>query len=579
LAINMVNPFDFSRPVRDPAMFLGRRDIRTEVLEGVRQGASFALIGGTRIGKTSLLFQVRHVLLEQLKGQQNAVIGPVFLSTHEFPRLSQAVIYRRIVEEFRTTLAIPGSADEWRNGVRLFEPTLSEDEAFDAFRQALETVFQSREVDRRIVIMIDEVDELSRYEWSHSFFNNLRHLISQTTAGERIAIVIAGTLAIRSLYEVAGSPFLNVIQGTKTLDLLSRSETEELVGRPTGYRLDTSVVSAIFFETGGHPFLVQYLMKYLCLQFGEDLSRATEKDLLSVVERYFDERTDFDTWVSDFADAERQAYHLIASTAQGATRSELVKAIGDPKQVNHAIKMLVHIGVVREERPNSNRYLVGGDMFRRWFYDTFDANRPVQPPVVDSKVKEASRKPDSTLRLVKVFVSSPGDGKEERDALDAVVAELNKNAGRQAGMMLDLIKWETDSHPGVALGGPQAVIDPQIAVEDCDVVLGIFWHRFGTPTAFGNSGSSHEIERACESALRRRKPKVMVYFSERPSAPKTLDEIDQWRKVVEFRERLGKLGLYFTYDSVQTFADLARKHLDSVIGELALSLKTDYGGG
>jgi hypothetical protein len=215
-------PYDFARPVRDAAMFFGRREIRQEVLAGVRQGASFAIIGGTRIGKTSLMFQIRQVLLEELKGTQSTVIGPVFLSTHEFPRLSQSSIYRRIVDEFRTTLAISGSDEDWKRGVRLFDKDLNEDEAFDAFRQALETIFQTRDADRRIVVMIDEVDELRRYEWSHSFFNNLRHLISQTTAGERIAIVIAGTLAIRSLYEVAGSPFLNVIQGAKTLELLSR---------------------------------------------------------------------------------------------------------------------------------------------------------------------------------------------------------------------------------------------------------------------------------------------------------------------------------------------------------------------
>jgi len=566
----MANPFDFARPVRDPAMFFGRREIRNEVLEGVRQGASFAIIGGTRIGKTSLLFHVRNNLLEGMKGLQSTVIGPVFLSTHEFPRLSQVAIYRRIVEEFRRTLAIPGSMEDWQGGVRLFSPTLVEDDAFNAFRQALETVLQAHDVDRRIVIMIDEIDELSRYEWSHSFFNNLRHLIAQTTAGERMAIVIAGTLAIRSLYEVAGSPFLNVIQGTKTLELLSRSETEELVGRPTGYKLDPAVVAAIFFETGGHPFLVQYLMKYLCLQFGDDLKRATERDMIAVVERYFDERTDFDTWVSSFSDAEREAYHLIASTPHGATRADLVRAIGDPKTVNYAIKLLVHIGVVREERPNSNNYLVGGDMFRRWFYETFDHTRGGQAKGPEPK-KNAVTNGETRVRLLKVFVASPGDVQPERDALEDVVAEVNKTAVKQEGMLLDLVKWETDAHPGVAIGGPQSVIDPQMPVEDCDIVIGIFWRRFGTPTAFGESGSSHEIERAVEAAMRRGKPKVMVYFCDRPSSPKTVEEIDQWRKVVEFRDRLGKLGLYFTYDSVQDFTSMARKHLDSVLDELVTS--------
>lgn len=561
----MTNPYDCSRPVRDPNMFHGRREILQEVLDGVRQGSSFAIIGGTRIGKTSLLFQIRHALLEELKGHQHTVIGPVFLSTHEFPRLTQALIYRRIVEEFRTMLSMPGSQADWQQGVRLFDQNLREDDAFGAFRQALETIFQSRDVERRIAIMIDEVDELSRYEWSHSFFNNLRHLISQTSAGERIAIVIAGTLAIRALYEVAGSPFLNVIQGTKTLDLLSRSETEELVGRPTHYRVPAPIVRSIFFETGGHPFLVQYVMRYLCAQFGDALERVTEHDLQTIVGRYFDERTDFDNWVSTFSDVERRAYDAISSNAEGATRAELVGLLGDPKQVNHAIKMLVHIGVIREEQPNSNRYLAGGDMFRRWFYNTFSpatlANGVALP--------KRSAQEQVNVRLLRVFVASPSDVGEERRAIEPVVREVNQTIGRHMGVVLDLVKWETDLYPGVASGGPQAVIDNQVSAEDCDIVIGIFWRRFGTPTTLAQSGSSYEIQRACDSALRRGRPHVMVYFSDQPASPRTIEEIDQWRKVVEFREKVDKLGLSMPYRSVQEFADQVRKHLSGFLHDQA----------
>lgn len=557
----MINPYDFTRPVREPAMFHGRRETLHEVLSGVRNGASFAIIGGTRIGKTSLLFQVRRALLEQLKGPQNSVIGPVFLSTHEFPRLSQTLIYRRIVEEFRDTLKMPGSSDAWRSGVRLFDERLAEDDAFGAFRQALETIFQSRDVERRIVIMIDELDELSRYDWSHSFFNNLRHLISQTSAGERIAVVIAGTLAIRALYEVAGSPFLNVIQGTKTLDLLSRAETEDLVGAPTSFRVPSPLVRSIFFETGGHPFLVQYLMRHLCALRGDALEQSTEDDLHAVVERYFDERTDFETWVSDFSETERRVYDMIVSSPEGSTRADLVRTLRDPKQVNYALKMLVHIGVIREERPNINRYVVGGDMFRRWFYESYERKEPA----ASAAAVPPAESPRATVRLLKVFVASPSDVHEERKALDPVVQEINDTIGRRSGLRLDLVRWETGAYPGLAAGGPQAVIDAQLPVEDVDIVIGIFWRRFGTPTSSRASGSVHEIERAFQAALSRGKPHIMVYFSQQPAMPRTLDEIDQWRKVVEFRERVETLGLCVPYSNVQEFADQVRKHLSAFL--------------
>jgi len=544
-------------------MFFGRRELRREVLDGVRRGASFAIIGGTRIGKTSLLFQVRNALMEELRSTQNTVIGPVFLSTHEFPRLSQSLIYRKVIEEFRLTMNTQGSDEGWRRGVRLFDEDLEEDDAFPAFRQALDTIFQSRDVDRRIVVMIDEVDELSRYEWSHSFFNNLRHLISQTTAGERIAIVIAGTLAIRSLYEVAGSPFLNVIQGTKTLELLSRAETEELIGRPTNYQLDPSLVSQIFFETGGHPFLTQYLMKGLCLKFDDRLNAATESDLQTLVEAYFRERTDFDNWVADFADNERRTYWLIAESKQAVTRAELIREIGDPMKVSHAIRMLIHIGVVREERPNSNRYLVGGDMFRRWFFE----NYPIEPPPPPPPLPPPPPPPASReVQLLRVFVASPGDVAEERKAIDPIVAEINQTIARRLKIVLDVIMWETDTYPGLSPSGPQAVIEEQIDFDNTDLVIGIFWRRFGTDTGFGNSGSSHEIKRACELSALRKKPHVMVYFCEKPSIVRTLDEAEQQRKLFEFKEQLQRMGmLIWQFESTQQFVDIVRKHLTGFV--------------
>jgi AAA domain len=559
-----MNRYDFTRPVRDPAMFFGRRALRDEILDGVRQGASFAIIGGTRIGKTSLLFQVRQALLDQLKAPQSAVIGPVFLSTHELPPLSQSIIYRRIIDEFRVTMGIPGTDEEWQRGVRLFDQNLPEDRAFNAFRQALEVILQSREADRRIVIMIDEVDELRRYDWSHFFFNNLRHLISQTTAGDRIAIVIAGTLAIRSLYEVAGSPFLNVIHGTKSLELLSRGETEELVGRPTDHQIDPAVVSTIFQETGGHPFLTQYLMKQLCTLLGDKLASVTEEHVHAIVEKYFDERTDFQNWVAEFTDTERQAYRLIVNNTQGVTRAELVRALSDPKRVDDAIRMLIHIGVVREERPNSNRYLVGGAMFRRWFFERFG-----DQPTVDPKPASVSQPPPPAkdmVRLIKVFVASPGDVEEERKAVEPVVAEINQTIADRLGCVLKVVKWETDVYPGTSPGGAQPVIDSQIDVEDMDLVIGIFWRRFGTDTGLGLSGSAHEIQRAVEASIRHRgKPHVMIYFSDRPVRIASVAEAEQQRKVLELRDRLKDRVLTFPYEQVQQFKDLVRQHLASFL--------------
>ena len=203
--------------------------------------------------------------------------------------------------------------------------------------------------------------------------------------------------------------------------------------------------------------------------------------------------------------------------------------------------MLIHIGVIREERPNSNRYQVGGDMFRRWFGENYPT--PVEPPTPPLAPPPSPPPTSREVQLLRVFVASPSDVAEERKAIDPIVAEINQTIARRLKIMLDVVMWETDTYPGIAPGGPQAVIEKQIDLDNTDLVIGIFWRRFGTDTGFGNSGSSHEIKRACELSALRKKPHVMVYFCEKPSIVRTLDEAEQQRKLFEFKEQLQRMGM------------------------------------
>jgi hypothetical protein len=40
------------------------------------------------------------------------------------------------------------------------------------------------------------------------------------------------------------------------------------------------------------------------------------------------------------------------------------------------------------------------------------------------------------------------------------------------------------------------LIDQAMRIEDADVVVGIFWKRFGTPTLDAGSGTEHELRHA-----------------------------------------------------------------------------------
>jgi hypothetical protein len=113
---------------------------------------------------------------------------------------------------------------------------------------------------------------------------------------------------------------------------------------------------------------------------------------------------------------------------------------------------------------------------------------------------------DEWARVVRVVAVSPAEVRAERDRLEAVVDELNRGVARAHGHRLSLWRWETDAHPGLHLDGPQGLIDDAMRIENSDVVVGIFWKRFGTPTVDAGSGTEHELRRAWSGWRQRGRP-------------------------------------------------------------------------
>ena len=168
------------------------------------------------------------------------------------------------------------------------------------------------------------------------------------------------------------------------------------------------------------------------------------------------------------------------------------------------------------------------------------------------------------LQVLRIVVASPGDVKEERKILEKVAEELNKTIAKEHSLHIDVARWETDTYPGFHVDGPQAIIDKLLDIEDCDILIGIFWVRFGTPTKDARSGTEHEIQKAYEAWKRNNHPHIMLYFNEEPYSPK-LEELDQWRQVLSFKKEISQEALYWEYKGIDHFTDLVRAHLSQFI--------------
>lgn len=150
-----------------------------------------------------------------------------------------------------------------------------------------------------------------------------------------------------------------------------------------------------------------------------------------------------------------------------------------------------------------------------------------------------------SARVVEVFVASPSDLPEEREAIRAALSDWNALNSESSACVLLPRSWETHSTPELGVR-PQVSINSEV-LQQADLVVCCFWTRFGTPTDDFQSGTVEELERSISVG----KP-VLLYFSDRPVVPGTVDP-QQFAAVMDFKTSTLKRGLC---GSFTTSADL-----------------------
>lgn len=155
------------------------------------------------------------------------------------------------------------------------------------------------------------------------------------------------------------------------------------------------------------------------------------------------------------------------------------------------------------------------------------------------------------------MIASPGDVQEYRSIVRDVLHEWNYVHSVSSNAVMMPVGWETHTSPELG-SAPQELINDRV-LEECDLLIGIFWTRLGTPTGAAKSGTVEEIERHVASG----KP-AMVYFCSAPAALDTVDP-DQYAALKEFREWCKNQGLIEQFVNAADFQTNLRRHLQITI--------------
>jgi len=161
-----------------------------------------------------------------------------------------------------------------------------------------------------------------------------------------------------------------------------------------------------------------------------------------------------------------------------------------------------------------------------------------------------------------VMIASPGGVASERSIIRDVIYEWNAVHSKSRKIVLLPIGWESHSSPEMG-ANPQEIINSQI-LDKCDLLIGVFWTRIGTPTTEYASGTVEEIEKHIKLG----KP-AMLYFSGQPVVMDSVD-IDQYSELQKFKESCQSRGLYESYDSHADFKEKFYRHLQLKVNDHAI---------
>ena len=391
------NPYNCTKPRN---LFVGYERLRQELLNGFRNGRSYALLGGRRCGKTSLLLQIA----ADLRNEGLAPLQPLprLLDIQVLGRCSAQELFAQIYMLVTQEIGVPPLV--LNHPGREYQDFLA---ALDAVKPRLDQQYGE---DWVIILLIDELDTAIEKLPDDQFFQNLRNLLMMSRFSRHFRLVATGVTGMAKLISSGSSPLNNL--RNKHLGILTSKQARQLVSQGFADKVDPELELALFQLTGRHPYLLQGLLEKLW-----DAQPDMDKRVLKDASREFvREHNDFDRWLESFGKAEHAVYHMLLDAPEGTLHARDIRQKVTPElaaKVDDALTVLSYHGVIDDSDPDEPQ--IAGTMFRDWYRN--NAPRQAQP-----KVATEPQRPQA----IRVFYSYSHRDESFREELETHLSLLKR---------------------------------------------------------------------------------------------------------------------------------------------------------
>ncbi|MFQ5641291.1 MAG: ATP-binding protein [bacterium] len=274
--VNKYNPYIAGSPIRKREMFFGREKLIKRILNSLHNN-SMMVYGPRRIGKTTLQHQLKY-RLEKLDDPDYDFI-PVMI---DLQGTSEKRFFHTLMEEI-LEICKPKLKDRISFRLDAKGGDYSGRDFSHDLKKLIERLSAQTEKKVKLVLLIDEVDELNKY--SEQVNQKLRSVFMKTFA-ENLAAIMSGAY-LKKTWESEGSPWYNFFEEIEVPPFESE-DAVRLITEPVAgiFSYDEAAINKVITYSECKPYIIQkFCVNVINRIIEEKRRRVTPEDVELVKEQ------------------------------------------------------------------------------------------------------------------------------------------------------------------------------------------------------------------------------------------------------------------------------------------------------
>lgn len=325
--------FGYTLPLNDDTYFFGRQQVVARYINSIKRGENRGVFGLRKTGKTSLLYKINRVVLEQK-------IGEVFFYDCKSPSFRK-LHWTHFLYEIYTNIC---------NRINI--SAKREEDEISVIRNMRTAVKEAANKGVKLILIFDEIEYISFIapldeHWKTEFVDFWQTIWSIQSTHRNLTFIVSGVNASVSevdLIVVAGkkiqNPLFGIVQSEYLIGLTEEESNSMIktLGKRMGLKFEYDVIKYIYAQYGGHPMLTRLACSKFNMHFEED-NRPVTIDLKQAEKLLPDVNAElvyyFKHVISELQEFYPDEYEMFELLAAGQ--------VGDFIELSHSVELTKHL--------------------------------------------------------------------------------------------------------------------------------------------------------------------------------------------------------------------------------------------